>query len=49
LIGANRISLVGEAHVQRRPVAFGVHRDSRETHLAARSDNPYGYFAAIGD
>ena len=45
----DEIGLVRVAHVQRRAVALGVHRDRRDLHLTAGADNPDGYLAAVGN
>ena len=46
---ADRVRLVGVPHVQRGPIALGVDGDRRNAHLAARTGNPDGDFAAVGD
>ena len=43
------VRLVCEPHVQRRAVAFGVHRHRRQPHLATRADDADSNFAAVRD
>src|SRR5437870_2455496 len=45
----DRIRLVRETHVQRRSIAVGIHRDRRDAHLAARTNDAHGDFAPVGD
>src|ERR1019366_9078348 len=47
--GANRVSLVGVANVQRLAVNLGVHFDGLDVHLAACAHHAYGNFSAISD
>ena len=47
--GADGISFVGEANVQRGAVGFAEDGDGRDAEFAAGSDNANGDFAAIGD
>jgi hypothetical protein len=44
-----RVSLVGEADVQRVAVDVGVDRDRRDPELAAGADDAHGDLAAVGD
>ena len=46
---ADGVRFVRMPHVKRGPVAVGVHRDRRNTHFAARTADPDGNFAAVGD
>ena len=46
---ADRISLVGVAHVQRFAVDIGKHRHGADVHLAARAHHAHGNLSAIGD
>src|SRR4029077_10390143 len=46
---ANRVGLVRQPHVERGPVALGVHGYRRNAHLAARTTDPDGDFAAVSD
>ena len=46
---AERISLVGESHMKRVSVEFGVHGDRRNAHLAGRADDANCDFAAISN
>ena len=46
---SDRVRFVGQADVQRRAVALRVDRNGRDAHLAARTDDANGDFAAIGD
>ena len=45
----DRVRLVGIPYVQRGAIAFGIDRDGRNVHFAARADNAHGDLAAIGD
>ncbi len=47
--GAEQVSLVREAHVQRRRVRLRIDGDRRDAHLAARAQNPHRDLAAVGD
>ena len=46
---ADRVRLVRVAHVQRRPIAFGVDGDRRHAQLAAGADDAHRDLAAVGD
>ena len=41
--------VVGEAHVQRLAVRFGIHRHRLDAQLLARADHPQGDLPAVGD
>ena len=47
--GTDRISLVGEPHVQRFAISFAVHRDGRDPHLVQRARDAHRNLAAVGD
>ena len=49
LIRPDGIRFVGQPHVQRIAIAFGIHGNRGEAHVAARPDNPHGDLAAVGD
>ena len=45
----DRVCLVGEPHVERLAVRFGIDRYRGDSHLATRADHPDRDLAAIGD
>ena len=46
---ADRPGLVGQAHVLRVGIGFGVHRDGADAELARGADHAAGDLAAVGD
>ena len=48
-LAAQRERLVGQPHVRRLGVGFGVHRHAGQARVAGRPDHPDGDLAAIGD
>ncbi len=46
---AERVGLVGETHVERIPIEFGVDGDRGDPHLLRGADHSDGNFATIGD
>ena len=48
-LAAERVGLVGQAHVQGVAVEVGVHGDGGDAELAARADDADGDLAPVGD
>ena len=46
---AERVSLVGEAHVHGVAIEVGVHGDGWDAEFAARPDDAHGDLPAVGD
>ena len=48
-LASEGVSLVGEAHVQRVTVEFGVHRHGGDAHFSTRADDADGNLSAVSD
>ena len=46
---AERVGLVGEAHVERVAIEFAVHRDGADSELAGGANDPDGDLSTVGD
>ena len=49
LVRPDGVRFVRQAHVKRVAIAFRIHRNRGEPHVAARPDDPHGNLAAVGD